>query len=87
MILEQKYVAEESGFQDIIVDILLFNDDLSGLLFSHSGRCRMLSVNKIWKKIHIIKCLFLEMSVQDFTVKKRILISFKLFPICFCLLA
>lgn len=74
MILLEQYVAEESGFQDIIVDILLFNDDLSGLLFSHSGRCRMFSVNKIWKKICIIKCLFfffLEMSIKVFTVKKE----------------
>lgn len=71
MILEEKYVAEESGFQDIIVDILLFNDDLSGLLFSHSGRCRMLSVNKIWKKIHIIKCLFFWRCLYRISLLKR----------------
>jgi len=38
----------------ISVDILLFNDDLSGSLLSLSGKRRMFSVDKIWSRVHII---------------------------------
>lgn len=61
----------------------------SGSLFSLSDKRGMFSADIIWEKdsYYQINVVFLRCVYRFSLLEKRILISFKLLPICFCLLA